>query len=204
MLKPSIATQAVRPFVEDQVTNPFAENESVIQAAQSFIGDAPAIQEAKQVSNILFRLRESLIYHVNDEDIWRLYISPSIKQEMFEQAHNLSSYEGYYRCHDRLSHIVFIRYLFKNLRAYIAHYPACQLNQIKRYKSYESLVPVTSSAIPFHIVTMNFVVALSPTKAGNDCLLIITCKVIKRNLLIPEQETWFASQWAEVVLRALL
>ena len=69
MLKPSVATQAVRPFAEDQVTNPFAEDETTTQAAQSFTEDASAIQEAKQVSNISFRLRESLIYHVNDENI---------------------------------------------------------------------------------------------------------------------------------------
>ena len=194
MLKPSAATQAVRPSAEDQVTNPSAEDEPTTQAAQSFTGDASVIQEAKQVPNISFRLREGLIYHVNGENIWRLCIPSSMKQEMFEQAHDLSSHGGYHRCHDRLSHTVFIRHLFKNLRAYIAHCPACQLNQIKRHKPYESLVPVTSPAIPFHIVAMDFVVALPSTKAGNDCLLIIICKATKRNLLIPEQETWSAPQ----------
>ena len=36
--------------------------------------------------------------------------------------HNLFNYEDYYYYHDRLSYIIFIRYLIKRLREYIAYY----------------------------------------------------------------------------------
>ena len=70
-------------------------------------------------------LSDELIYHVRDR--WRLCIPASMEQEVFEQAHDLSNHGGYHRCHDRLSHTLFIRRLSQNLRAYIAHCPACQL-----------------------------------------------------------------------------
>lgn len=157
-----------------------------------------------RVPGIPFALREGLIYHVNGEGVWRLGIPPAMERELFEQAHDLSSHGGYHRCHDRLSRTVFIRHLSQRLRAYIAHCPSCQLNQTKRHKPHGSLIPITTPTIPFHTIAMDFVVALPPTSAGNDCLLTITCKASKRTLLIPGQETWTAPQWAEVVLRSLM
>ena len=199
LLKPSAAEEAAKPSAADETatkaTNPSAADESATQAENA---------EPKRVSGIPFVLREGLIYHVNGEDRWRLCIPPSMEQEMFEQAHDLSNHGGYHRCHDRLSHTVFIRHLAKNLRTYIAHCPACQLNQTKRHKPYGSLVPITAPAMPFHTIAMDFIVALPATKAGNDCLLTITCKATKRNLLVSGKETWTAAQWGEVVLRALL
>ena len=205
LLKPSAAEEAANPSAADaaatQAANPSAADVTATPAAdEPQAGNA----EPKRVPGIPFVLREGLIYHVNGEDRWRLCIPPAMEQEMFEQAHDLSNHGGYHRCHDRLSHTVFIRHLSKNLRTYIAHCPACQLNQTKRHKPYGSLVPITTPAIPFHTIAMDFVVALPATKAGNDCLLTITCKATKRNLLVPGQETWTAAQWAEVVLRALL
>ena len=151
-----------------------------------------------------FALREGLIYHINGEDRWRLCIPPSMEQELFEQVHDLSNHGGYHRCHDRLSHTVFVRHLSRNLRAYIAHCPACQLNQTKRHKPYGSLVPISTPAIPFHTIAMDFVGGLPATASGRNFLLTITCKFTKRVLVIPGKDTWTAAQWAEVVLRNLL
>lgn len=187
----------------DMLRKSLADATAVNQEADA-TQKAAANRATPQVPGIPFVLREDLIYRVNGEDRWRLCIPPSMEQEVFEQAHDLSSHGGYHKCYDRLSHTVFIRHLAKNLRAYIAHCPACQLNQTKRHRPYGSLVPITTPAIPFHTIAMDFVVALPPTKAGNDCLLTITCKFSKKNLLVPGKETWTAAQWAEVVLRALL
>ena len=55
-----------------------------------------------------------------------------MEQELFEQAHDLSNHGGYYKCHERLAHTVYIRHLSRNLKEYIAHCPACQLNQTKQ------------------------------------------------------------------------
>ena len=183
--------QMLKPSAEDVTATPAATHTTQAESA-------------KRVPGIPFVLREGLIYHINGEDRWRLGVPPSMEQEMFEQAHDLSNHGGYHRCYDRLSHTVFIRHLSKRLRTYIAHCPECQLNQTKRHKPYGSLIPITTPAIPFHTIAMDFIVALPLTKAGYDCLLTITCKATKRNLLVPGKETWSAAQWAEVVLRTLL
>ena len=75
------------------------------------------------ILEILFILRKGLIYYINGESRERLYISLSIKKKIFEQAHDLSNHNNYHRCYNRLSYILFIRYLSKNLRSYIIHYP---------------------------------------------------------------------------------
>lgn len=154
------------------------------------------------VPGIPFLLRDELIYHVKDR--WRLCVPPGMEKEIFEQAHDLSNHGGYHRCHDRLAHSFFIRHLSQHLRAYIEHCPSCQLNQTKRHKPYGSLVPIAAPAIPFHTVSMDFVVSLPPTKQGNDCLLNVTCKATKKMLLIPGQLTWTAAKWAEVFIRMLM
>lgn len=159
-------------------------------------------EDEKEVPGIPFLLRDELIYHVKDR--WRLCVPPAMEKEIFEQAHDLSNHGGYHRCHDRISHNFFIRHLSQHLRAYIAHCPACQPNQTKRHKPYGSLVPIATPAIPFHTISMDFVVSLPPTKLGNDCLLNVTCKASKKMLLIPGQLTWTAAKWAEVFIRTLM
>ena len=160
--------------------------------------------ELKRVSGIPFLLREGLIYHVNDDDKWRFCIPVFIERELFEQAHDLFNHGGYHKCRDRLYHTIFIHHFARNLRSYIAHCSKCQLNQIKRHKSYKSLISVTTSAIPFHIIMMDFIIGFPLTVIGSNCLFIIICKFFKRVLLIPDDEIWTISQWTEIIFRNLL
>ena len=81
--------------------------------------------EEESILGILFTLREDLIYHVNNEGRLRLYILSALEQKIFEQIYNLFNHEDYHRYYNRLSHIMFIRYLVKRLREYIAYYPIC-------------------------------------------------------------------------------
>ena len=77
----------------------------------------------------------------------------------------------------------FIRYLSKNLGAYIAYNLADQLSYIKRYKLYKSLISNTATAIPFYIIVIDFIIELPNTSAGINYLLTIIYKFIKRVLL---------------------
>ena len=81
-----------------------------------------------------------------------------------------------------------MRYLLKYLRAYISHYPLCQFNQIKRYKSYEFFISIITSAIFFYIIVMNFIIALFFIKVNNDYLFIIIYQFIKKNFFILGKE----------------
>ena len=173
-------------------------------SAEATNSEAESATPERRIPGIPFALREGLIYHINGENRRRLCIPPSMEQELFEQVHDLSNHGGYHRCHDRLSHTVFIRHLSRNLRTYIAHCPACQVNQTKRHKPYGSLVPISTPAIPFHTIAMDFVGGLPSTISGMNALLTITCKFTKKVLLLSGKDTWTAAQWAEIVLRNLL
>ena len=153
-------------------------------------GEADSVNgrsEEKRVPGVPFVLSDELIYHIRDR--WRLYIPASIEQEVFEQAHDLSNHGGYHRCHNRLSHTLFIRRLSHNLRAYIAHYPTYQLTQTKRHKPYGSLVLIATLDIPFHTITIDFIINLPPTVTGINYLLTITYKFTKRILLVAGKDT---------------
>ena len=165
--------------------------------------EAPQTEEHTQ-PGLPFVKRDDLLYHVNGAGVHRLCVPSSMEKELFEQAHDMSSHGGYHRCHDRLSHSLYIRHLSKRLRQYIAHCPQCQVSQTKRHLPYGSLVPIAAPSIPFHTIAMDFIVALPTTLTGMNTLLTVTCKATKRVLLVPGLDTWTAPEWAEVVLRALL
>ena len=152
-----------------------------------FVEDKLIIEE-RSILDILFTLREDLIYYINNKERLKLYILSILKQKIFEQVYNLSNYEDYYRYHDRLFYIIFIRHLIKRLREYIAYYSIYQLNQTKRYKLYNSLILIIASIISFHTLAINFIVALLSTIVKNNYLLIITYKIIKRIILISEKK----------------
>jgi len=149
---------------------------------------------------IRFRYKEGLVYFVSGDDLERLCIPATMKSEMFKQAHDLTHHDGFHRTYDRLRHSIYVRRMVKHLKAYITHCPECQVNQTKRHPTYGELNPVTSPAIPFHTITMDFVVAL-PLSRGYNMLLTITCKFTKRILLLPGHDTWDASGRTEVFRR---
>ena len=151
-----------------------------------------------------FTFRDDLIYHVNGEGRLRLCVPNSMEQELFEQVHDQSNHAGFHRSFESLSHSVYLRHLSKHLRTYIAHCPQCQVNQTKRHRPYGELVPISTPAIPFHTVAMDFIVGFPLTSAGHNCLLTITCKFTKRVLLVPGYDEWKADKWAEIVLIAWL
>lgn len=79
------------------------------------------------------------------------------------------------------------------LREYIEHCPTCQQNNIRRYKPFGVLQPITCLPIPFHTVTMDFITDL-PESNGSNQLLVIVDKFTKHIGLIPGWENWEAEQ----------
>ena len=135
-----------------------------------------------------FRKREGLIYLTGGEGRERLCIPQALQQEVFRMAHDNNFHRGYHRTYDRIAPSIFIRNLSKHLRVYIEHCPSCQLNQTRRHPIYGELHPISAPSIPFHTVAIDFIVAL-PSYGSFDALMTVTCKLTKRNLLIPGAET---------------
>lgn len=76
------------------------------------------------------------------------------------------------------------------MRTYIDYYLEYKLNQIKRYKSYESIISINRPEISFHTIAMNFVVALSMITNDYNFLLIVTNKFFKRVLILSSLTTY--------------
>ena len=75
--------------------------------------------------------------------------------------------------------------------------------QTCRHSPYGSLQPIQSPKVPFHTITIDFILALPKTKGGFDCVMSVTCKYSKQITLIPGKTTWSAKQWAEALLERL-
>ncbi len=147
---------------------------------------------------IEFERRDDLIYHLDRATFKaRLCISKSLIQNIFKMTHDDLAHVEFHRAHIIISETLYIRRLAHYLRQYIEYCSKCLLNQIKRHRSYDALIFISSSKISFYIITMNFVLALSQSKQEKfDTLLIVTNKFSKDKLLISRQNTWKAQDWA--------
>ncbi len=147
---------------------------------------------------IEFERRDDLIYHLN----WatfkaRLCISKSLMQNIFKMTHDDLAHAEFHRAHIIIFETLYIRRLAHYLRQYIEYCSKCLLNQIKKHKSYDVLILISSSKISFYTITMNFVLTLSQSKQEKfDTLLIVTNKFSKSKLLISKRNTWKAQDWA--------
>jgi hypothetical protein len=111
---------------------------------------------------IEFELRNELIYHLNRVTFKaRLCISKSLIQSIFKMTYDDLAHVEFHRAYILIFETLYIRRLAHHLRQYIEYFSTCLLNQIKRHKSYDALILISSSKISFHIITMNFVLILS-------------------------------------------
>ena len=77
--------------------------------------------------------------------------------------------------------------------------------QTRRHKLYGALQPISSPPVPFHTLTLDFILAL-PTLETPDLfntILSVTCKFSGRTTFIPGKITWSAMQWASVLIDQL-
>ena len=97
----------------------------------------------------------------------------------------------------------YIRGLTNQLREFIRHCPECHVLQTRRHQPYGSLSPIESPPVPFHTLTLDFILALPGSPEGFDTILSVTDKFTKRITCIPGKNTWSAERWAEALLDRL-
>ena len=141
-------------------------------------------------AGIQFQLKNNgLLYYISPTRNERLVIPRALYSNIFKLAYDRLNHGGYNKTLNRLKDTVYIRYVGKYLRIYLAYYPDYRLYQIARYAPYSSLNPIVTPAIPFHTLTMDFIVEL-PNIRGITILLTITNKFTKRVILIPGKDTY--------------
>ena len=156
----------------------------------------------KIVTDIDFKLRDDLIYHVK-KNIFRLCIFKNCEQKVFKLIHDDCFHAEHHRVYARLIESIYIHKLFKKLTIYIRHCSTCQLNQVKRHRSYDELTSLFILSIFFHTLTMNWVVTLSINKNDFDCTLNVTCKFNRKLQSIQKKIIFFVVKWVTLLINRL-
>jgi hypothetical protein len=128
----------------------------------------------------------------------KLCISSIIIKNILNIAHD-SEHFDFAKCYDIISFFWYIHELTKHLRQYLRHCLKCQVFQIRRHKFYDSLQSVFTSNVLFHIITIDFILALSDIDK-HDCAMFVICKFSKRVCLILEKISWKTRDWVLILL----
>ncbi|KAH4258570.1 hypothetical protein HBI04_146040 [Parastagonospora nodorum] len=165
----------------------------------------PAQRMSKTLRGIDFRLRDGLLYHINQIDqSERLCVPKAMMKEVFNVAHDQNFHAGYHRTYDRIRSTMFIRSLAPQLKKYIRYCGPCLVNRTERHQPYGSLEPISILGMPHHTIAIDLVTGLPASKAGFDALMTTTCKQTKHVLLIPGMNDWTAGEWGAALLESLI
>ena len=162
------------------------------------------------VKLLFYRKKNDFIFRFDDftiddhvYELRRLCISHSIIKNILQLTHNEKKHLDYVKCFERLTFSWYIRGLSRYLRNYLKHCSKCQMYQIKRHASYESMQPILTSTISFHIITINFILTLSTFINDFDIIMNVSNKFIKRVQTILNKKTWTVAQWNMTLLNQL-
>ena len=151
-------------------------------------------------NGLIFRLEG---YSARAFEPRRLCVPAKAIKGIFEATHDGNGHTGFARCYERISNAYYVRNLSGLLREYLKHCPKCQTHQTRRHKPHGSLQPILSPPVPFHTITMDFMLAFPKTLTGLNCSMTVTCKFSKRATIIPGKDTWSGAQWASALLERL-
>src|SRR5208282_6226811 len=126
----------------------------------------------------------NLIWHTRS-DALRLCIPQSLIGDVLKIAHTDAGHPGAARTFERAVSSWYIRRLGQHVRDFLRHCPECLVYQTRRHRPYGSLQPIQSPSVPFHTITIDFILALPKSKEGFDCAMSVTYKFSKRTTLIP-------------------
>ena len=140
-------------------------------------------------NDFIFRKDEFIIYGTS-----RLCIFHFVIKDILKLIHN-ERHIDFARCYDKISVSYYIRELFKYFRNYLKHCSKCLIYQTKRHRFYDSLQSILTSSIFFHIIIMNFILALFKSRDDLDCAMSVTCKFIKSVTVISDSVKWSVDQW---------
>lgn len=107
------------------------------------------------------------------------------------------------KCYKTIVKLWYVRGLVKQLYLYIQHCLQYLVLQTRRHKLYRLLQPIYSPSILYHIIMLDFILALLTSDKGYDVVLLLTDKYTKKISLLPEKATYSAAEWARVLIDRL-
>ncbi|TAQ83100.1 hypothetical protein B7494_g8576 [Chlorociboria aeruginascens] len=164
--------------------------------------------KASDLTDLPFELHDNLIYRKSQDGIPRRLCVPSnCLKDIFTEAHDQNGHPGFAKLHDIIHRSFFIRGIARHLKDFLKYCPQCEVYQTKRHAPFGSLQPIISPPVPFHTITIDFILALPLSSHHGDkynAVLSVTCKFSKRVALAAGHTTWKASQWASALIFRLI
>lgn len=162
-----------------------------------------AVLQVAEHNTIPFHQDEDGLIWLEDDVGQRLCIPRAMEGDIFDAAHDEQYHVGFHRLHARIAPQYFIRKLSSRLKKYLRHCHECRRLQTVTHAPYGALHPIKSPTLPFHTITIDFIVAL-PEADGFNSVLTATCKASKRIMIIPGRDDYAADAWAHRLLDGLL
>ena len=102
---------------------------------------------------------KGLIWH-NGSGIPHLCIPQQLASEVLRITHTEAGHPGFARTFERAAGSWYIPRLGRHVRDFLCHCPECLVYQTQCHSPYGSLQPIQSLSVPFHTITLDFVLAL--------------------------------------------
>ena len=193
-----MSTEFKQRLTKGYTTDPAFKH--IISVLDDNIGEgAGKLPFVRGPDGLIFRLDASTGDHAYTPR--RLAVPDSCIQDVLQIAHG-DGHPGYARLLQKAS-AWYIRHVAKHVREYIRHCPSCQIYQTKRHLPYGSMQPIESPPVPFHTITIDFILSLPTSAEGFDMAMPVTCKFTKRVTIVPGKSTWSAKEWAKALLNQL-
>ena len=156
----------------------------------------------ENVAKLFFCRRENdLIFRSDDftteDHVYesrRLCIFHFVVSDILRLIHD-DEHANYVKCFEEMFASYYIRDLSRYLRDYLKHCSKCQMYQIKKHASYDSLQFILISSISFHTIIIDFILTLSVSRDELNITMFVICKFTKRLTLVVDKKTWFVAEW---------
>ena len=136
-------------------------------------------------TSFFYVFKRGFLYYKNFEKKLRFCIFDNMTKKVFEQTHDQSEHFRFVVTYEKIIENLYIFKLSKKLCDYIRNCSQCELNQTFHHSFYETLQSIINFSKSFHIITIDFIVALSESKKNKfDCVISMTDKFSKTVIFI--------------------
>jgi len=165
------------------------------------IGGEHTAEHTKIINQETFYINANTksLYMIDDLGRHRLCLPENAEQKPFQQAHDGEGHIREYKILHYLNSVVVIRQVASKVKKYLKYCVSCQLTSRPRHKPYGDYHPIVTPNIPFHTITMDFIVAIPPTLTGSNMVLTIVDKASKAIQLIAGKDTGTAKDWGKAL-----
>ena len=169
---------------------------------------ANVLNKSNNISFLYVR-ENDLIYRKEIDTNIAFYVSQKmcafyeIVKNIFSMIHDVNEHFDFDRTYKQIVFVWYIRDLIKHFTNYFKHCSKCQINQIRRHRSYDSFQLILFSSTSFHTITIDFVLTISFSHIELNNVMSIICKYSKRITIMLDKDIWSAKNWAKALLKRL-